>query len=235
MRLPFLGKGANMDFTVISKAGQHGLTVDIKRVAIAGYSGRDIEKMMEQVGQLEKENIKSPDYSELPAVYPVSPSLLTQDGHITVHSRKTSGEVEFLLLKHDGEYYVGLGSDHTDRDIESEDIQRSKASSPKPISPILWDYYDIKDHLDKVRMLSATSVDGNIYEYQEGTMADLLPPIAILNRVSKDMDLEDCLIFSGTIPLLRDYRYGNAFSCRLSDDELGREIELKYTITVSDT
>lgn len=235
MRLPFLGKGANMDFTVISKAGQHGLTVDIKRVAIAGYSGRDIEKMMEQVGQLEKENIKSPDYSELPAVYPVSPSLLTQDGRITVHSHKTSGEVEFLLLKHDGEYYVGLGSDHTDRDIESEDIQRSKASSPKPISPILWDYYDIKDHLDKVRMLSATSVDGNIYEYQEGTMADLLPPIAILNRVSKDMDLEDCLIFSGTIPLLRDYRYGDAFSCRLSDDELGREIELKYTITVSDT
>lgn len=221
-----------MDFTVISKTGKRSLTVDIKSVAVAGFSGRNIEKMMEQVGQLEKENIKSPDYSELPAVYPVSPSLLTQDGSITVHSHKTSGEVEFLLLKHDGEYYVGLGSDHTDREIEAEDIQRSKEVCPKPISPILWEYYDVKDHLDKVRMLAATRVDGRAYEYQEGTMADLLPPIAILNRVSKDMDLEDCLIFSGTIPLLRDYRYGDTFACRLSDDELGREIELRYTVEV---
>lgn len=228
----FFVKGVIMDFTVVSKDGKRTLSVDIQRVAVAGFSGRDIEVMMEQVGQLEKENIHSPDYSELPAVYPVSPALLTTADTIKVDGARTSGEVEFILLKHDGEYYVGLGSDHTDRDIEAKDIQKSKEVCPKPIAPVLWEYYEIKDHLDKIRMLSSTAVGDSVYEYQEGKMDDILPPISILNRVSKDMELEDCLIFSGTVPLLRDYRYGDEFSCRLCDDELGREIDLKYSVKI---
>lgn len=225
-------KGDPMEFTVVSQKNRRKLFVDIQRVAIAGYSSRDIEMMMEQVGQLEKEHIQSPDYSELPSVYPVAPGLITQRPSIDVRGGKTSGEVEYLILKHGGEYYIGLGSDHTDREIEAEDIQKSKEVCMKPVAPILWEYQEIKDHLDRIRMVSAVKVGKKSYEYQEGKMDDLLPPIAIMNRVSKEMSLDDCLIFSGTIPLLREYRYGDKFACRLADDVLGREIELRYKIRV---
>lgn len=219
-----------MEFTVISKKGKRTMNVDIRRVALAGFSGRDIEKTMEQVGQLEKESIHAPDFTELPAVYPVSPALVTTAPEITVRGTKTSGEVEFLILKHEGVYYIGLGSDHTDRALEREDIQRSKEVCPKPIAPVLWEYTELRDHMDRVRLVSFQRVNSRAVEYQAGKMDDLLPPIAIMNRVSKEMDLEDTLIFSGTVPLLWDYRYGERFACRLADDALGREIELVYTV-----
>ena len=221
-----------MRFIVEDRHGRREMDVTPRNVVMVGFSGRDIEKAMEHVGELERNGVQCP--SIIPSLYSCDPSLAVQTDAIIVHGKRTSGEAEYLILKHDGRYYIGLGSDHTDRDIEMEDIPASKQACPKPCAGVLWDYYEIKDHIADLRLVSTTTVRGAEMEYQDGVAGDILPPIALLNKVSKAVDLEDCLIFSGTVPLLRGYKYGERFSCRLVDDELGREINLSYEVHVAE-
>lgn len=221
-----------MKFIVEDRHGRHEMTVEPKNLVMVGFSGRDIEKAMEHVEELERLQVQCP--AIIPALYSCDPALAVQADAITVHGKRTSGEAEYLILKHDGKYYIGLGSDHTDREIEMDDIAASKQACEKPCAGVLWDYYEIKDHLSELRLASTVVVGGAEMEYQDGVAGDILPPIALLNKVSKAVDLEDCLIFSGTVPLLRGYKYGERFSCRLVDDRLGREIDLSYAVNVQE-
>lgn len=227
----FFTEDTKMEFTVVDKRGTHTLAVEIRHLMMVGFSGATIEKAMEHVGELERLRVQCP--AIIPAMYPGDPAQITQAAEIEVAGEKTSGEAEYLILKHDGKYYIGLGSDHTDRESEQEDISASKRECPKPCAAVLWDYYEVKDHLDKIRLASSVTVGGREIEYQSGTMADILAPISLLGKVSREEELEDCLIFSGTLPLLRGYRYGERFSCRLVDDLLGREIDLSYAVKVA--
>ena len=43
-----------------------------------------------------------------------------------------------MLLNIEGEWYVGIGSDHTDRVLEAVSIRKSKQVCAKPISKELW-------------------------------------------------------------------------------------------------
>ncbi|MCL4422490.1 MAG: DUF2848 domain-containing protein [Actinobacteria bacterium] len=69
----------------------------------------------------------------MPCFYELDPCLLSTAPVIEVNSRQTSGEVEPVLIRHGNKYYLGIGSDHTDRGLERVDIEASKKSCPKPI------------------------------------------------------------------------------------------------------
>ena len=43
-----------------------------------------------------------------------------------------------MLIQSGGTLYVGVGSDHTDRKVETYNITASKQMCDKPIAPELW-------------------------------------------------------------------------------------------------
>ena len=58
--------------------------------------------------------------------------------------------MEFVILKLDDGLWVGVGSDHTDRKVESYNVTVSKQLCGKPIAPTLWRYDDTEESLGSV-------------------------------------------------------------------------------------
>lgn len=93
---------------------------------------------------------------------------------------KTCGEVEYVIVLCHGKIYIGVGSDHTDRELEAVNVPKAKQICAKPICASLWDYEEIKDHWDEIRLRSWQTVGGEEILYQEGTLRDILPVETIL-------------------------------------------------------
>lgn len=219
-----------MNFTIVTKNGKKSISVDIKNLMVVGFSGKDIAKTMEHIKELEKEGVKCP--KDVPVPYQCDPQIVTRKPVIDVIGSKTSGEAEYLILCHEGKFYIGIGSDHTDRDLEAVSIHKSKQLCLKPCSEEFWDYEDVKDHLAKLHIVSTQVVDGQTVEYQNGVAGDMLPFDMLLEKVKAEAPLEDCLIYTGTVPLLNGFKFGSTFSCQLIDDVLGRALSLSYDIRV---
>lgn len=219
-----------MDFTIVTKDGKKTLSVDIKNLMVVGFSGKDIAKTMEHIKELEKEGVKCP--KDVPVPYQCDPQIVTRKPVIDVIGGKTSGEAEYLILCHAGKFYIGIGSDHTDRDLEAVSIHKSKQLCLKPCSEEFWDYEEVKDHLSALRIVSTQVVDGETVEYQNGVAGDMLPFDTLLEKVKAEAPLEDCLIYTGTVPLLHGFKFGSTFSCELIDDALGRSLSLSYDVRV---
>ena len=119
-----------MKFNVVSKNGTRQEEMELKSLLVVGFAGKDIEKTMEHIRELEAEGVKCP--SKVPVLYQCDPQIVTEKDEIEVIGHKTSGEVEYLILVKDGKYYIGVGSDHTDRDLEAISIHKSKQVCLKP-------------------------------------------------------------------------------------------------------
>ena len=212
------------------KTEQKTLDFELKNLIVVGFAGKDVEKTMEHIKELEAEGIKCP--KEVPVIYQCSKTILTEENVIDVIAHKTSGEVEYLVLVHEGKYYIGLGSDHTDRDLEAVSIHKSKQVCSKPYAKKFWAYDDIKDHFDSIKLMASQLIDGKEVAYQAGLTSDLLPLETILEKIKKELPIEDSLIYTGTVPLKEGFKFGEAFNCKLVDEKLNREIALSYSINV---
>jgi hypothetical protein len=142
-------------------------------------------------------------------------TTLAVDSAIEVYGNKTSGEVEYVLLVvTEGEIYVGLGSDHTDRHLEESDIPRAKQICPNLVSRTVWPLDEVEDHWDDL-LMSATAVK-NVEEipYQEGRLGLLLNPSELLAFVKSQIPglMKNLVIFSGTMGMLtEDFVFADKF------------------------
>ncbi|MGM0602048.1 MAG: DUF2848 family protein [Bacillota bacterium] len=219
------------DFFVSRKENEdYVLSYEIEKLICVGFSGRNQEEVLKHVEELEEEGITAPE--QLPTIYPCSKTLSTYDDEIQVISEKSSGEVEVILLFKGDDIYLGLGSDHTDRALETVDIGKSKQSCPKPHSRILWKMEDVKDHLDDLKLKSWSIENGEKELYQEGTMEGLLPLDEIINFVKENYqeNLEGTVVFCGSVPMKSGMAFGDRFELELEDPVLGRKISHKYSI-----
>lgn len=218
-------------FTLVEKSGTSTVGLGIDNNYVIGWAGRQIEKTMEHVRELEAIGVPAP--KSIPTVYPVSPVTLTQEPCITCIGDKTCGEVEFIIFRRRGEIFIGIGSDHTDREMETVSVLKSKAICEKPIGTVLWSYEEIKDHWDELELCSWQIVDGEEQLYQKGTVAAILPVEKLIEATEKEFsDLEDCIMFSGTVPTQNGMVYGSHFKGKLIDHKLGREMCLEYDVKV---
>jgi hypothetical protein len=201
-----------------------------RRLLVAGYTGRDQAAVARHIAELREHGIPAPPRT--PAVYALAPDRLTTATAISVAGRETSGEGEFVLVVTGGELYLGVGSDHTDRDLERLSIPRSKQVCPKPMAGRLWRWADVRDHWDDCLLQSWSG--GTLY--QEGSVADLLAPDAVLVAVREQAgDVEASVIFCGTLPLLGGaLRHDIEFTATLTDPVTGRELRCAYTVDVVD-
>lgn len=218
-----------MQFTLITKEGATPLTVSYDQLFAIGYAGRNVEKTQEHIEELAQLGVPAP--KRIPTIFQCSNLLLTQEEGFHVVGERTCGEVEYVLVRYQGKTYVGVGSDHTDRELESQSVPKSKQVCPKPIGRELWDYEELKDHWDSIRLLSYQMVDGEEILYQEGTLADILPVERILAELDERVgEIGNAVIFSGTVPALGGFRFGTAFRGEMIDDTLNRKQVCAYQV-----
>lgn len=206
--------------------------LDIERVIVVGYSGSNVEKINEHIKELEEE-LGVPAPKRIPTIFECSLEVLTFNNNISFVGNMTSGEAEFLIIKDNNKIYIGLGSDHTDRKLESISVLKAKQICPKPFAKTLWLYDDIKDNWNNIKLESYQVVDGQEILYQKGTLSEILPVEKIISELENRIgSLEKCIVFSGTVPLVSGFKYGNNFKGKLIDGSKNRSINLEYNINV---
>ena len=109
--------GKTLPLTLHSRDATMAIEIAVQAAVIAGWTGRDVAKMEEHILELEKLGVKRP--AATPLFYRVAAARLTSAGAIEASGGQSSGEVEFVLLQDEGGLYVGAGSDHTDREVET--------------------------------------------------------------------------------------------------------------------
>jgi 4-hydroxyphenylacetate 3-monooxygenase len=206
--------------------------VHVRRVLIAGFTGRDSAAVAEHVEELAAMGAPVPDAT--PTLYRLGPDMVHQTPALVVHGANTSGEVEPVLVVAEGQRLLSVGSDHTDRDLERRDIAASKAACHKVIATSCVPVAAVKDW-DAVELRS----DADGVPYQQGLLRSLLPLDTLLNHLEENegIDLQDGdVLFLGTVPVQGNIRPSHTFSASLRVPGADPEIAFSYrVIDVSST
>ena len=220
-----------LQFIIEEISGKKEITYEARGAVLCGYTGRDQEAVRKHIDELAKEGVEPPP--SVPILYPKPPWGLTQKDTIQVEGQETSGEIEFFLLVEENGIYVGVASDHTDRELERIDIRKSKQVCPTILSRNLWSYAEIKKTWDQIEIRSWAIKDGQKSIYQESTLGSILPPEDLIQRVQQQVtaSLGGIAIFSGTPPLLAgEMIFADRFEGELVDSDLNRKLSVEYDI-----
>src|ERR1700752_344333 len=205
------------------------LTLSIDQAVIAGWTGGDPVARDKHIAELEALGIARP--ATTPIYYRCSARRLTTSDVIEVCGGDSSGEVEFVLIGWEGRTFVGLGSDHTDRKVESYSVTVSKQMCDKPIAPVLWELEEVAAHWDRMILRSFAWIDGTRVLYQEGTLAAMLPVEELVHRGFAGKGLPDgCATFGGTFAAKGGIRPASRFEFELEDPVLKRSIRHGYDV-----
>lgn len=219
----------DLTFTIDDKGAPTPLTLPIDQAVIAGWTGRDPVARDKHIAELEAIGIARP--ATTPIYYRVSARRLTLEDSIEVCGKDSSGEVEFVLIGWQGRIFVGCGSDHTDRKVESYSVTVSKQMCDKSIAPELWELEDVIGHWDRMILRSFAWIDGARVLYQEGTLDAMLPVKELLARGFADGKLPDgCAMYGGTFAAKGGIRPADRFEYELEDPVLKRVIRHGYDV-----
>jgi Protein of unknown function (DUF2848) len=220
----------DLTFTIIDRdGGAMPLTLPIDQAVIAGWTGRDPVARDKHIAELEALGIARP--ATTPIYYRCSARRLTLEDQIEVCGDDSSGEVEFVLIGWQGRIFVGLGSDHTDRKVESYSITVSKQMCDKPMASVLWELEDVKNHWDRMILRSYAVTGGKRELYQEGTLDAMLPVDELIKRGFGGGKLPDgCAMFGGTFAAKGGIRFADRFEYELEDPVLKRTIRHAYDV-----
>jgi hypothetical protein len=219
----------DLAFTIDAQDATTPLTLPIDQAVIAGWTGRDPVARDKHIAELEAIGIARP--ATTPIYYRVAARRLTTEDSIEVSGTETSGEVEFVLIGWQGRIFVGVGSDHTDRKVETYSVTVSKQMCDKPIAPVLWELEDVAGHWDQMILRSFARIDGASVLYQEGTLDSMLPVKELIQRGFGDAGFPDgCAMFGGTFAAIGGIRPASRFDFELEDPVLKRRIRYGYDV-----
>lgn len=227
------GQGAP---TIVSGLGAgislNDAPVAVRELIIAGWTGRDAEAVEAHIRELEAIGVPRP--TSTPCYYRVAASLLTQAAQIQVAGRASSGEAEPVLVAAEGGLWVGVGSDHTDRQLETQDITLAKQLCAKPLAAQLWAFAEVADHWDSLRLRSFAHEHGRRVLYQEGELAGLRPPQELMAGYAQAAGglQAGSAMFCGTLAVLGEVRFAEAFTVELEDPVRRRTLSHTYEVAV---
>jgi len=204
-----------------------------KQLVIAGWTGRNREAMEHHVQELEALGVKRP--SSMPVYYRVAAGRLTQDAEVQVLGPHTSGEVEPVMFSMRDGLWLGVGSDHTDRKLETQSVAASKQICPKVVSRELWDCRDIAGHWEELILRSYVVEQAGARRvlYQEGSVSQMLLPSDLITGYSGPAGLPvGTVMFGGTFPAKGGIRPALRFEMEIEDPVLKRKLEHAYSIEV---
>lgn len=203
--------------------------IDFKHAYCIGYSGRNVDKTKAHIAELKKLGVPEP--ASIPEIYHLSSSLFKQVDSIDVVGNKTSGEAEIVLLFSGEQCYVTLGSDHTDRDLETVSIHKSKQVCAKPLATDLWCFEDVQEQWDNLQLSSYIMEDGEWKLYQQDAVSSILPVENLMKTLTKEgEELTNTIVYCGTVPLIDGFKYPKKFKAELFNPEKNNTIELTYSV-----
>ena len=217
-----------LPFQTHSRSGVGNASLTLTHAVIAGWTGRDTAAMERHIAELEALGVARP--AAMPTFYRTSVTRITHAESIEVSGEDSSGEVEFVLIQHGSELWIGVGSDHTDRKVETYSVTVSKQMCEKPMAPVLWPYQEVQAHWDRLIVRSYAVENGTRTLYQEGAVAGMLAPAALIEKYTdgKDRLPNGTIMFGGTLPARGGVRAAERFEFELEDPVLDRHIAHGY-------
>ncbi len=214
------------------RQGSQDLVFTADHLVCSGWVGRDPKALQAHIEELA--SLGTPGPERIPIYMNFSTYLLTTDDEISVVSSQSSGEVEYVLLGKGEQIWVTVGSDHTDRDVETKSIPGSKQMYAKWLAPECWPYPDIKDHWDKLILRCWVHKDGQRSLYQEASLASILGPEELLEKMPNIGEIrgKGFVLFSGTIATTSGLVYGDSYEIEMEDPFLKRMIKSQYKVKV---
>ena len=216
-----------LSLTLVERAAESRRDVAVDHAVIAGWTGRDPELVEKHIRELEELGVARPPST--PVFYRVAGSRLTTREDIEVSGAQSGGEVEYVLLRTAGCLWVGVGSDHTDREVETYNVTVSKQMCEKPVAPKFWRYDDVAAHWDRLVLRSTVMESGADIVYQEGPVSAMLAPGDLISRYAAGGSLDEgTLMFGGTLAAIGGVRPTQNFAFELEDPVLGRTLRHRY-------
>jgi len=205
--------------------------IALRSAVIAGWTGRDAVAREKHIAELEALGVARP--KSTPIYYRVAAARLTTSQQIEATGENSSGEVELVLIRDAKQLWLGVGSDHTDRKVETCCVTFSKQMCDKPLAPELWAFDEVRGHCDSLILRSWIEEGGEQCLYQEGPASVMLPPDAIIAGFTANGPLpEGTAMFCGTLPVKGGIRPAKRFSFELFDPLRGRRIMHSYDVAV---
>ncbi len=211
--------------------GGEPLDMTITRCVVAGWTARDRSAIDHHIQELAELGVKPP--SSVPLYYRVSASLLTQSAAIQVVGESTSGEVEPFILQAGAQRYLGLASDHTDRELEAHSVALSKQICPKPCAGELWALQEVDDHLDEIALRSWIKENGEWKPYQDGRLSAIRPLEDLIEGagLNRSVDAGVTAMLCGTFGVISGgVRSAPEFRMEIHDPVMDRTIRHGYAI-----
>jgi hypothetical protein len=203
----------SLSLSLASRNAEEAVVATIEACVIAGWTGRDAVALEKHIVELEALGVKRP--ASTPIFYRASKQRLLITDQIEAVGNASSG----------------VGSDHTDREVETYGVTVSKQMCDKPIAPLFWAFEDVADHWDRLILRSFITVDGNRQLYQEGTLDKMLAPKDLIHRYTGGDNLaEGTILFGGTFSAIGGIRSAPRFDFEIVDDVIGRNISHGYDI-----
>jgi hypothetical protein len=219
----------DLTFTIDAQDTTTPLTMPIDRAVLAGWTGRDPVARDKHIAELEAIGVARP--ATTPIYYRIAARRVIISDSIEVSGGDSSGEAEFFLIGWQGRIFVGAGSDHTDRKVETYSVTVSKQMCDKVVAPVLWEIEEVIGHWDQMILRSFAWIDGARVLYQEGTLESMLSVKELIQRGFGDKGLPDgCIMFGGTFAAKGGIRPASRFEFELEDPVLKRMIRHGYDV-----
>lgn len=199
--------------------------VTVTNCVVAGWTGRDKAAIDHHIEELAEIGVPGP--STVPLYYRVAVEQLTQGGHVQVIGGDSSGEVEPVLVATETGLYLTVGSDHTDRKVETYSIAVSKQMCPKVLGTTAWPV-SLDDDLDGLVLEAKATIKGQDEAYQSGTLALIRP---LKDLVDGYGGLKPgTVMLCGTVPVTGGIRPAERLSISITDPAKGRSLAHAYDI-----
>lgn len=226
-------------FSCESVAAQDTIQSSLLAVApthfvIAGWTGRDADAIRHHIHELELLGVPAP--SSVPLHYRASASLLTQSDTIEVIGFESSGEAEPVLFFASGEWWITVGSDHTDRRVETYSVAVSKQMCPKPVARAAWRWSDVAGYQDELELHSRIFENGKWVDYQQGTFASIRPLESLRDGSYPGESLDaGSFVFCGTLTAIKNaagegIRPASQMELEIRDPRRNRSIIHRYAV-----
>lgn len=219
-----------LELTVDDRRGSSPLTFDAERLICCGWVGRDPDALQAHIDELARLGVPPP--TRVPIYMSLSSYLLTVRDEVEVVSGTTSGEVEYVLLCNGTTMWVTVGSDQTDRHIETQSIVASKQMCGKYLARHCWPFEEVADHWDQLALRCWVTKDDRRTLYQDAPLGAILRPQELLEK-APDGPLDSTgglVLFSGTVATKSGLIYGDAYELELDDPMLHRTIRASYRV-----
>ena len=208
-------------------------TKNINRLILGGWTGRDADAVETHIVELEELGVARP--KSVPTFFRMSRDRITTGKVIEVSGPDTSGEVEFVIVNSPKNgLLLGVGSDHTDRKLETVSVCQSKQICEKVIAPVFWNFEEVHGHWDSLILRSFIYEGGKRITYQEGSVDSMLHVDTLLADYKvysgSSFGMSD-VIMGGTISAIGGIRSSSRFEFEIEDPILGRKISHHYKIT----